>query len=70
MEQQEDREDNPQRMIKFFLPSVFCLSAERRMSDHKFVLLDEPADPDPEPEPEGCGISALCSMDADCDESE
>jgi hypothetical protein len=68
MGQQKDREDNPQRMIKFFFPSVFCLSAERRMSDHKFVLLDEPADPDPDPE--GCGISALCSMNVDYDESE
>jgi hypothetical protein len=50
-----------QRISKFFLPNVFCLSADLRISDHIFVF-DVDADPEPDPEPDGCGVLALGSM--------
>lgn len=46
-------------MSRFFLPKVFCLSADLRMSDHIFVF--DP-DADAEPDPEGCGVELLASM--------
>jgi len=38
-------------MSRFFLPKVFCLSADLRISDHIFVF-DPDAIPEPKPEPE------------------
>lgn len=57
-----------QRISKFFLPNVFCLSADLRISDHMFVFdVDVDADPEPDPEPDGCGVLALGSMMTDVD---
>jgi hypothetical protein len=47
-----------QRISKFFLPNVFCLSADLRISDHIFVFDVDP-DPEPDPEPDGCGVLVL-----------
>jgi hypothetical protein len=50
-----------QRISKFFLPNVFCLSADLRISDHIFVF-DVDADPEPDPEPDGCGVLVLSML--------
>jgi hypothetical protein len=56
-----------QRISRFFLPNVFCLSADLRISDHIFVF-DVDAEPEPDPEPDGCGVVVLSMLPGvDCE---
>jgi hypothetical protein len=57
----EVEDGDVQRISKFFLPNVFCLSADLRISDHIFVF-DVDADPEPDPEPDGCGVLVLSML--------